>query len=175
MRIVGVNGILTHGARNVDLVLAEMRERGYQTVDVALPKRGPFMARFTGKKDGDIVAEHSRDGDILVAHSFGCLRAWHAHKLRNYHAVFCIAPAMSRRVKWRDPVRVHCWYSRDDSAVWAGSFLPLHPFGSAGTKGFRQGGIRHFEALGASHSDYFKGVRLTTLVQHIELAAKGEL
>ena len=59
--------------------------------------------------------------------------------------------------------------------MWAGSFLPLHPFGSAGTKGFRQGGIRHFEALGASHSDYFKGVRLTTLVQHIELAAKGEL
>lgn len=175
MRIVGVNGIRTHGATSTDLVLAAMRERGFETVDVQLPWRSVFTARFGGKGDGKLVAENSQDGDVLVAHSFGCLRSWHAHKIRNYAAIFCIAPAMSRRTKWRDPNRVHCWFSPDDKAVLAGTFLPFHPFGAAGTKGFKQAGIRHFAAPGSSHGGYFKGPRLSVLAEHIELAAKGRI
>jgi len=173
VRIVGVNGIHTHGATNTDLVLTAMRDRGFETVDVKLPWRSWFSARFAGAEDGRKVAQASEHGDIIIAHSFGCLRSWHAHKIKKYKAIFCIAPAMSRRAKWQYPNRIECWFSPDDKAVLAGSFLPFHPFGAAGTKGFRQAGIRHYAAPGCSHGGYFYGDRLTVLCDHIERAAQG--
>lgn len=173
MKIVGVNGIRTHGATSTDIVLAEMRRRGFKTADVKLPWRSVVTARFGGRKDGELVADFSDDGDIIVAHSFGCLRAWHAHTIRDYSLIVCIAPAMPRRAEWRHPERVHCWFSPDDWAVFAGTFLFLHPFGAAGTKGFKQEGVQHFAVPDTGHGDYFHGARLRALADRIAAAAAG--
>lgn len=167
MRIVGVNGIATHGAGNIDVLLQEMRARGFETRDVRLPRRYALSARWGGCKDGQIVAQHSQDDDIIVAHSFGCLRAWHAHQVRNYRAIVCIAPAMGQRVKWRDPLRVHCWHSLSDWAIRIGKLLILHPIGGAGNRGFSQPGVVNHDAKGAGHSDYFRGPRLKALADSI--------
>ena len=172
MNIVGVNGLLTHGVGNIDVVLQQMRIRGFETRDVRLPRRFALSARWGGCKDGQLVAQNSEDGDVIVAHSFGCLRAWHAHQVRDYRAIICIAPAMGRGVEWRHPTRVHCWHSRSDWAIRIGKLLLLHPIGGAGNRGFSQPGVVNHEANGAGHSDYFRRPRLHAIAEAIALIAR---
>lgn len=155
MRVVGVNGIATHGERSIDLLLAELANRGLDVVDVQLPLRHWVSARWGGCPDGQVVAQASRDGDIIVGHSFGCLRAWNAHRFRDYRAVICIAPAMSKHAQWLYPERVYCFHSKKDLAVRIGAQLLFHPFGAAGVSGFTQEGVTNIETR-ASHSGYFQ-------------------
>ena len=107
-RVVGVNGINTHGENNIDLLLRDLELLGIETVDVRLPKRHALSARWGGREDGDLVAAASKEGDILVAHSFGAVRAWYAHKRKEYRAIILIAPAHSKNAEWRNPSRVIC-------------------------------------------------------------------
>lgn len=174
MRIVGVNGIRTHGARNIDQLLRALADLGFEIVDVTLPKRHAWGARFHGELEGQIVAQASADGDIVVAHSYGCLRAWYAHIHRNYAAVVCIAPAMDDDAVWRDPERVHCFYSPDDWAVRVGSWLLFHPFGPAGNRGFSQGGVRNHRIDGAGHNDFFVGELVQAIADYVARLALGE-
>lgn len=167
MRIVGVNGIASNGEHNIDLLLAELASRGREVIDVTLPVRHWFSARWGGCADGQVVAEHSQDGDIIVCHSFGGIRAWHAHKFRNFAHVVCIAPAMSDAAQWRYPDRVHCFWSRRDLAVRIGARLLFHPFGAAGSKGFTQEGVRNIEKS-AGHSEYFAGDLLREVADYVE-------
>lgn len=172
-RVVGANGINTHGENNIDVLLVELEcWYGLETVDVWLPKRHWFSARWGGCHDGTLIAQDSRDGDILVAHSYGCLRAWHAHQVRDYRAIVCIAPAMGKQVEWRYPQRVHCYHSDGDWAVRIGSRLLFHPFGRAGVEGFKQ-----LEPYGnnhdceATHGSYFQGDLLRRIADHVALLA----
>lgn len=171
-RIVGVNGILTHGEGNIDVLLERLRERGLTTVDIKLPKRSFISARWGGSADGKLIALRSFNSDILVAHSFGCLRAWHAHQTNSYKAIFCIAPAMSDSVVWRYPDRVFCYCSMNDLAVRIGSLLAFHPFGTAGLRGFTQQGVVNVRCE-SSHGGYFKGRLLMSIVDHVEKIAKS--
>ena len=173
-RIVGVNGIHTHGEGSIDLLLKEMQGRGFDTVDVRLPYRGALSARWGGAYDGMIVAGESEDGDVLVAHSYGCLRSWYAHKVREYKAIFCIAPAMSKYTEWQNPSRTWCYYSSADWVVRLGSWLFLHPFGAAGYEGFAQlDPIGHNCRMRSGHSGYFDehAGLLKRIAAHVELIA----
>ena len=179
MRIVGVNGIGTHGEGNIDVLLAEMQRRGLDTIDVHLPRRHAFSARWGAREDGYRVADASQDGDIVVAHSFGCLRTWHAHRVRDYKAIFLIAPAQSRDDEWRSPRRTHCYYSPGDWVVKLGARLLFHPFGAAGVEGYSQlGPLMHNhrvelpKALRDRHSGYFAFGLLERIADHIGHLAK---
>jgi hypothetical protein len=172
MRIVGVNGIATHGAGSIDLLLLELAKRGHVVLDIPLPKRHALSARWGGCSDGTIIASHSRDGDVIVAHSFGCLRAWYAHQVRDYRAIICIAPAMSDAQRWRYPDRVHCLYSPKDWAIRIGARLLLHPFGAAGSKGFEQDGITNVEYQ-CGHSEYFSPSLINGVADYVERVASG--
>lgn len=154
--VVGVNGILTHGEGNIDLLLADMDLRGASVVDVRLPKRSWISARWGAKRDGAAIASLSPQGSVLVCHSFGAVRAFHAHKLVEYSAVVCIAPAASRNLAWRNPGRVWCYFSPSDWAVRIGSILPFHPFGRAGNEGFSHPDS-HNKQMDSDHDDYFGG------------------
>lgn len=171
MKIVGVNGIRTHGAGNIDRLLMEMRGRGFATVDVTLPKAHAWNARCDAALEGRIVAQASRDGDIVVAHSYGCLRTLHAQRIRDYKLIVCIAPAMARDVQWEHPERVHCFYSPDDWAIRLGSWLLFHPFGAAGNKGFSQPGVVNRRVDGAGHNDFFVGSRIQSICDYIAVVA----
>lgn len=173
-RIVGVNGIRTHGGGNIDRLLLEMRDRGFETIDAPLLKARAWNARWRGEIEGRQVAQMSDDGDIIVAHSYGCLRTWYAHELRDYRAIVCIAPAMDDDAVWRDPERVHCFYSPDDWAVRVGSWLLFHPFGPAGNRGFSQGGVRNHRIDGAGHNDFFVGELVQAIADYVARLALGE-
>lgn len=169
--IAGVNGILCHGEHNIDPLLDELACRGLLVHDVRLPFRTWISARWGGCEDGSLIAQETKDGDILVAHSFGCLRAWNAHKVREYRAIICIAPAMSQYEEWRYPSRVYCFHSRKDWAIRLGARLLFHPFGAAGSKGFRQAGVTNRE-FAAGHNDYFHGELLQIVADHVEEIAR---
>ena len=145
MRFVGVNGIGTNGAGNIDLLLARLRKRGFETVDVRLKWRHFITASWGAKRDAYDIVKNSRDGDIVVAHSYGALRTYRAHFLRKYKAILCIAPAMEPDEQWRDPSIVHSFYSKSDWAIRIGSAIPGHPFGPAGLRGFDQPGTTNHE------------------------------
>ena len=170
MRIVGVNGINTHGHGSIDLLLLELAKRGHVVIDVPLPKRHTLSARWGGCSDGQIIAKHSKDGDVIVAHSFGCLRTHFAHNVRDYSAIVCIAPAMSDSAEWRHPERVHCFYSPKDWAIRVGARLLFHPFGAAGSKGFTQEGVTNVE-YACGHSDYFGPALLKGVADYVEKVA----
>ena len=166
-RIVLVHGIRSDGTNNVDVVGDELRRLGHVVVDVQTPVRHTWSARWSAKKDARQVAAASREGDILVAHSYGNLIAWHAHKMQNYEAVFCIAAAMSKNAIWRHPKRVFCYHSNTDGALKLGAALLWHPFGRAGLDGFTQRGVTNLPYHGLGHGGYFAGPILSLLVDHI--------
>lgn len=171
MKIIGANGIGNHGEQNIDLLLRVLSHRGFDVHDCELPWVHWMRARFYGCPDGLRIASNSKDGDIVVAHSFGCYRAWNAHLVRDYKAIVCIAPAMERDVEWRHPERVTCWHSHRDRAVKIGALLRFHPFGPAGNEGFDQEGVCNYR-VDAGHNDYFKGSLLHKIADHIETLAR---
>lgn len=170
MRIAGANGIATDGKGSIDRLLLELAQRNHIIIDIPLPKRHWFSARWGGEPDGKIIAKHTRDGDVIVCHSFGCLRTWHAHQERDYKAIICIAPAMSDSAEWRHPERVHCFYSPKDWAIRVGARLLFHPFGAAGSKGFTQEGVTNVE-YACGHSDYFGPALLKGVADYVERVA----
>ena len=170
MRIVGVNGINTHGEGSIDLLLLTLDKRGHEVLDIPLPKRHTLSARWGGCTDGQTIAMHAKDGDIVVCHSFGGLRTHFAHQVRDFRAVICIAPAMSDDARWRYPDRVHCFHSKKDWAIRIGARLFLHPFGAAGSRGFTQEGVTNVE-YDCGHSDYFKPGVIEAVADYVERVA----
>ena len=171
MRIVGVNGINTNGEGNVDVLLHRMAALGYETVDVRLPKRRALSALWGGKSDGELIAAASQDGDILVAHSFGGVRAFFAHRKMEYKHIILIAPAHSRNAQWYNPRRVTCYFSPSDWIIRLGASLPFHPFGNAGSMGYYQDHVTNISCRGAGHNDYFKGELLHEICARIHVLA----
>lgn len=170
-RIILVHGIRGDGSKTVDKVGGKLREMGWSVIDVPTKVRHTWHVRWTAKKDAALVAKFSRDGDILVAHSYGCLVAWRADRLHDYRAIFSIAPAMDKRKKYRHPTRVFCYFSKDDKVLKAGRLIPFgHPFGTAGLVGMNQD-VFNIPNDGFDHNDYFSGNALTDLVAHIHQVA----
>lgn len=87
-------------------------------------------------------------GDVLVAHSNGCLIAWELVEAgAPVSAVICIQPALRRDTIWREDVSVLCLYNKRDWIVslgrmWgrfvsvANPFANRHGWGAAGRHGF---------------------------------------
>lgn len=173
-RIVLANGINTHGRGNVDKLGHVLATKyAHKVIDVRLPKRHTISAWWGGRDDGQKIASYSRDGDILVCHSFGAVRGWYAHKYREYKAIICIAPAHGKNVEWYNGNRVWCYHSPADWIVWLGSKVPWHPFGKAGVAGYSQVGVHNINCRGADHDDYFKGDLLEEICTQIDLLARS--
>jgi hypothetical protein len=90
-------------------------------------------------------------GDVLVAHSNGCLIAWRLVMAgAPVSAVVCIQPALRRDTRWPDTLPVLCLHNPHDWAValgrvWgrlvsvANPWRERHGWGAAGRHGFTSG------------------------------------
>ena len=169
MKILGVNGIWTHGEGNIDKLLRVFAWKDYKVKDIRNKKRGPFWARFKADNDAAEILKHSHPGDVVLAHSYGCLKALEAAKYLKYKALFLIAPAAERDYDMSkiDPeTKIYCFHSPKDYTIWLGSFLVLHPFGLAGVKGFTDPRVNNIEYNG-DHGHYFHGETLHRLANYI--------
>jgi hypothetical protein len=161
MRIHGVHGIWSDGSGNVDRLLDALASKGYATNDVDSAARNPFSARFNSAEDAFDLVRVSRDGDVVIAHSYGCMKATKAMEAREYSAVYLFRPAMEVDYEFADNrTRVTCIHSKDDLAILAGQLLRFrHPFGNAGRVGFSSERAMNIKSKGG-HSADFKGGRL---------------
>lgn len=159
MKILGVSGIWSDGSGSTDIVLTLLRyKHGYPIQDIQNKTRGPFFARFKAKRDARKILEKSQDGDIVVAHSYGCLKTLKAAEKKSYSHLFLIAPAASEDYdfsKISERTKIHCLYSKKDWAVRVGSLLLFHPFGRAGLNGFSDPRVENHRFHGG-HTHYFK-------------------
>lgn len=156
MKILGVNGIRTHGKTTTDRLLFELEKLGHNVLDINQPIRHAWGARFKVRKDAKAIIKVANDGDVLLAHSYGCMKAARAMRGINFKAVFLFRPAMGRYHDfpgWHD-TEIYCIHSRGDLAVWAGGFLLFHPFGLAGVFGFKDNLVQNIRSSGGHSADF---------------------
>lgn len=180
MRILGLNGILTHGAQSTDRLLGLLGERGYQTLDVNYPFTFALMAHFRQRANTTYLLEAYRPGDCLIAHSYGCLLAYRAMQMGAvFDKVFLFAPAMKADVEFPAGAYKHIYVMHHprDFAVWLGSLLPFHAFGRMGRDGYQgppRDDITNLESKGGSdydrklHSHYFSPARIAKWADFID-------
>ena len=157
MKIITVPGIKSKGQGSTDLIGQAMRERGFEVHDMEQAVRSAWGARWKAQRDAKDIIEVAKDGDVVIAHSYGCLKTSIAMRGPKLRAVFLFRPAMSRwhRFPMYQGTKIHCIYSKQDWAIFAGSLALYHPFGLAGFSGFRSPYVNNVESKGA-HSDDFK-------------------
>ncbi len=147
-----VHGIRSTGEQSIDrLGSALMLRHGAQVVDVDLPVRNTFSARWTLSGDAKRLATsvvHARSSVgakphapvTLLCHSHGCGVGLAAARMTPVHAIWMFNPAVShgydvsRLLVPAD--RIWCVYSKQDWIVRLGALIPFdHPFGNAGARG----------------------------------------
>jgi hypothetical protein len=170
MKIIGVNGIQSTGFGTTDLALAEMRYRGFEILDLNQPIRSAWGARFKAHRDALDIVEVADDGDVVICHSYGCLKTAIAARTINFKAIFMFRPAMSRWHRFSKVDRVtklHCIYSPQDYTILVGALALYHPFGLAGLKGFRSKWVDNRISHGP-HSHDFKTPNLIHWMDFVE-------
>lgn len=158
MQIHGVHGIWTDGDNNVDRLLWWLSQRyGYATNELPQPRRNPFSARFSAKKDAELLAAAAQPGDAVVAHSYGCAVVAEAMRQVEFSHAFLFRPAMAHDYRFPAGTRtvIHCIHSTEDWAIFFGMLLRFgHPFGSAGRTGFDDPRVVNIRARGGHSADF---------------------
>ncbi len=139
-RIVVVHGIWSHG-ESMDPLIEKLREKGHEVIEFEFPKRYALSVYWPGvaKSDGGSLAYTQREGDHLVAHSYGCLIGIESIKLgaKWGNCYFFGGAATSDKMYYPDDAFKKCYviYNPEDSALKWGARLPWHDFGHMGLKG----------------------------------------
>jgi len=136
-----VHGILTDGKKSTDLVSAGLRDRGLLARDFNYPKNNVFTARFKRNRVrlGRELFNRSKDGDHVVAHSFGCEVVVEAMRQGAcFSHVYLIAPAIKRDTLFphEGAKKITVLYCEDDEAIKLTRWLWHHPFGTMGLVGY---------------------------------------
>lgn len=142
MKILTINGIRTDGSTSTDRLGRKLSEQGYRTFDVNYPRVSIFTARSRKRqlKNAKILKDSSNDGDVLIAHSYGCLLALRAMELgAKFSHVFLFAPAMN--VDFTFPylgmTQLKVIHNPTDQAIKMGNWLWFHDFGKMGRLGYK--------------------------------------
>jgi hypothetical protein len=157
MNILTVNGIESDGSKSTDRMGRVLRVKGYNVIDINQPVRHTWNARWTSDRDAGDIVDAAEDGDVVVAHSYGCLKTAIANRGVKFAAIFLFRPAMGTRYKFPQyqKTATYCIYSRKDYTILLGSFLRFnHPFGLAGFKGFRSPFVTNVKSSGPHSEDF---------------------
>lgn len=173
MRIHTVNGIHSTGARSTDRLGTKLDMMGYSVNDINQPIRSAWGARWKANKDAKDIIDQVKDGDVIIAHSYGCLKTSIAMRGVNLKAVFLFRPAMSRWHKFPmyQDTKIHCIYSPQDYTIWAGALALYHPFGLAGVRGFRSPYVKNHKSHG-SHSHDFSSQNIEYWANFVDTTLK---
>jgi hypothetical protein len=157
VKIIGVNGIQSTGASTTDLALGYLSVRGFDTFDLDQPIRSAWGARFHAHKDALDIVEVAEDGDVVICHSYGCLKTAIAARAVSFKAIFMFRPAMSRWHRFSHvdgSTEIYCIYSPQDYTILMGALLLYHNFGLAGLRGFRNRRVDNRVSHGPHSHDF---------------------
>ena len=118
-------------------------------------------------------------GDVLIAHSYGCLLALRAMELgAQFSHVFLFAPAMNRdfTFPYLGMTELHVIHNQNDRAIKAGAWLAWHDFGEMGRFGYNgppDPRIINRQDVdkgdsGTNHSHYFSNEHIGKWANYIE-------
>jgi len=156
MKIITINGIRSTGAGSTDIAGACLADMGYDVHDLNQPVRSAWGARWKANRDAKDIIEVANDGDVLLAHSYGCLKSSIAMRGVNFMAAFLFRPAMSRwhRFPQYQDTKIFCIHSKQDWTIFMGSMALYHPFGLAGFSGFRSPYVTNIKSHGPHSHDF---------------------
>jgi len=142
MKILTINGIRTDGSTSTDILGDKLAMYDYEVFDVNYPRVNIFTARSRKRqrKNAKILKNKTNDGDVLIAHSYGCLLALRAMELgAKFSHVFLFAPAMN--VDFTFPylgmTEMNVIHNPTDEAIKLGNWLWFHDFGKMGRIGYK--------------------------------------
>jgi len=177
MRILTVPGMGSDGRMSTDLAGAALRALGHEVLDMDQPIRRAWNVRWHLQADAADITAVATDGDVVLAHSYGCLKAAEANKTVRFAAMFLYRPAMSRNYTFPShrTTRVYCMYSPQDWLILLGAMLRFnHPFGAAGRSGFTDLAVRNVRVHGGHSHDFTKDhVVEQALFVHNEIQTMG--
>ena len=177
MRILGVNGIHNWSWSKdsfTDRFLAALKSE-HEVIDVHYPRMTALAAysEWAIKRRAKKIVEAHKEGDILIAHSFGCLASIYAMKMgAKFDKVFFFGAAAERNEEFPEEsfVKLYNIHSVDDRALWLGNKLPFHKFGTLGKYGYNGEDFRveNVDASGNSHNSYTSPENLCHWVNFIK-------
>lgn len=136
------------GKGTTDRLAPFLKAKGHIVIEQDYGWVGLLGLRFRNRSVVEKAAEQIRSGDVIIAHSNGCLIAWElANMGLPIRAVICIQPALRRDSLWPMTAKVLCLHNDGDipvrlSRIWgrfvsvANPFRDRHGWGAAGSHGF---------------------------------------
>ena len=186
MKIVLVHGfnVRDGGSETVDRLADYLEEAGHQ-VESDQADYGFFslwMVRFRKHSAVLRIAEAIQDADAVVSHSNGANYAHKALKLvqhndRQYLEVR-LSPALNRSTA-AAPGVTQCtvFHTLTDFWVWLSGFLPWHPWGRQGQRGYKGPDDRmrnwNMSDIVRGHSDYFTDENVKYISSEVLLALES--
>lgn len=168
MKIIGVNGMHTWGDQNTDRMLRELGRR-HETYDFNYPKVRFWRAGYRSEQQriARLLADQADEGDVVIAHSFGCLVTLRAMELgARFSTVFFFSAAMNQDFTFpyhgmRKLVNV---YNPADTALWLAKLIRWWDLGRMGSYGYagppdeRVTNVQAFHSQSGTlnHSHYFR-------------------
>lgn len=187
MRILGINGIRSNGARNTDQLLLRLAEKGWNVKDVNYPKVSALQFWVRGRKwnharqcaDAQYLVDAYEPGDALIAHSYGCLLALRAMQRGvEFSDVFLFAAALDSDVLFPSlgADNIYVIYNKKDWVLRIAALLRWHDSGDMGRIGYR--GVTDARVVNVAarsilkhpmrHSGYFAPGNLGELAKWID-------
>lgn len=142
MKVICINGIRTDGSTSTKRFASRLREHGYNAIEIDYPEVSVFGARSRSrqKRNAQYLLDVVEDGDILVAHSYGCLVSLRSMEMgARYSHVFFYAPAMNRDFTFphHGMEKLYVIHNPTDKAIKMGTWLRFrHDFGAMGSEGY---------------------------------------
>lgn len=163
VRVLGISGVGTDGSTTTDIMLRELRDRGYETVDANYRRTnlGTFKTYDRSREylDARLVGfNYWQPGCAAVCHSRGCLVAWRMLEIGyRFRALFLFRPAMNRDF-WL-PLGQHnvvIIHRPNDRAIKWGARMPWNDFGDGGRYGLEDPGVENIEAPEYDKTEFWR-------------------
>lgn len=171
MKILGINGIATDGSTTTDLMLEVLSSKyDYNVLDINQKVRHTPDIRSPEKRLEDAlgIVPFVKKGDWLLVHSYGGLKGSWVERICAARKVYLAGiiyfnPAMDDDYEF-PPYEItgtehHCFHSKGDWTIFAGSLAFKHGFGPAGRKGFKSANgidIRNYKIKGGHSASFTK-------------------
>lgn len=176
MRILGVNGIHNWSWSKdsfTDNLLDALSWR-HEVVDVEYARMLAILVYLESAitRRAKKIVEKNKFGDILIAHSFGCLASIYAMEAgARFDKIFFFGAACDENIELPEGFgKLYNIHSDSDKALSLGMKLPKHQFGGMGRIGYQGADKRviNVPVHGLDHNDYVSPRHLCEWVRFIE-------
>lgn len=188
--LVGIKGLYTVTSQNsISTFLEKIKKRGVDSVEFDYFKLLAYHTYCTDTITNTVTKldQFVREGDSIIAHSFGCLLVYDllrhykkCHKDRQLKNIYFINPAIDVNIKipTSNITQLFLFHDKEDRLLRMSRFLPFNRMGALGKYGYQHEDskiknieIDPIEADAWKHQRFF---REPNLKKHLEFITAQE-